>query len=323
MDAYTPLGATTRPWLAVVLMVEFLLGFFLQRSAPGKPLVALAWLLQGLGLAAALKLLGPEPPGLRMLSFIAVLFLGMKAVVATQGRLSGKGSLSFLRWSAFALAWPGMDPGTFIAPRIPRQGVGILVFQGVAALTASSFFFLATKFLALNDGGRIPTLVLFFIGASLAVHFGLFTLSAAFWRTAGFDCSPLFLNPFRTRSLGEFWAKRWNVGFSQMAATVAYRPLAGKAPSIWGLLGAFGLSGLLHEAAISLPVQAGFGLPTFYFLLHGVLVAVEHGRSIQAIDARQPWSTIWSFFWLLLPLPLLFHRPFLEGVVGPLIGAIP
>jgi alginate O-acetyltransferase complex protein AlgI len=28
---------------------------------------------------------------------------------------------------------------------------------------------------------------------------------------------------------------------------------------------------------------------------------------------------LWTVFWLVLPLPLLFHRPFLAGVVWPLL----
>ncbi|HZG45341.1 MAG TPA: hypothetical protein VEZ41_03615, partial [Allosphingosinicella sp.] len=33
--------------------------------------------------------------------------------------------------------------------------------------------------------------------------------------------------------------------------------------------------GLLHEVAITLPVQSGFGLPTPYFAMHGVLTIFE------------------------------------------------
>jgi hypothetical protein len=34
-----------------------------------------------------------------------------------------------------------------------------------------------------------------------------------------------------------------------------------------------------------------------------------------------PWvGRPWALAWLVLPLPILFHRPFLAGVLWPLIG---
>ena len=84
-------------------------------------------------------------------------------------------------------------------------------------------------------------------------------------------------------------------------------------------------SGLLHELAISVPVRAGYGLPLGYFALHGVLLMVEGrlARSGRPIDGR-PWiGRAWTLAWLLVPVPILFHRPFLAGVVWPLIGIEP
>ena len=80
-----------------------------------------------------------------------------------------------------------------------------------------------------------------------------------------------------------------------------------------GLFASFLASGVLHELAISVPVGAGFGLPTLYFLLHGALVGLE--RKTPRIASRA-----WTLFWLIAPLPLLFHPPFLRGVVWPLVG---
>ena len=31
-------------------------------------------------------------------------------------------------------------------------------------------------------------------------------------------------------------------------------------------------------------------------------------------------SRAWTLFWLVAPLPLLFHPPFLRGIVWPLVG---
>jgi alginate O-acetyltransferase complex protein AlgI len=83
--------------------------------------------------------------------------------------------------------------------------------------------------------------------------------------------------PLRSRSLAEFQAQRWNRSFSEMTALAVQRPLAARLGRHRAMLVSFLVSGLLHEVAISLPVGAGFGLPTCYFVLQGLLVARERG----------------------------------------------
>ena len=68
-------------------------------------------------------------------------------------------------------------------------------------------------------------------------------------------------------------------------------------------------------------MSAGFGLPLLYFLLHGGLVLVEAAlaRRGRAVD-RRPWlGRLWTVACLVGPLPLLFHRPFLTGVLWPIV----
>ena len=93
----------------------------------------------------------------------------------------------------------------------------------------------------------------------------------------------------------------------------------GKPPA---LVVAFLFSGLLHELAISLPVRAGFGLPLLYFAIHGALMLVERGleRADRPVYRRAAVGRAWTAFWLVAPLPILFHRPFLRGVVWPILG---
>jgi hypothetical protein len=105
-----------------------------------------------------------------------------------------------------------------------------------------------------------------------------------------------------------------------MTATVAYRPLAARIGRGPALMAAFALSGLLHEMAISLPVRDGFGLPLSYFLGHGVLVLIERALANAGHPLTGSTGRVWAFFWLVAPLPLLFHRPFLAFVLWPLIG---
>src|SRR2546430_13229225 len=48
------------------------------------------------------------------------------------------------------------------------------------------------------------------IGIILTLHFGLFHLLAIGWRAAGLDAEPIMEAPLRSKSVSEFWGRRWN-----------------------------------------------------------------------------------------------------------------
>src|ERR1022692_4792814 len=70
----------------------------------------------------------------------------------------------------------------------------------------------------------------------------------------------------RLASIAEFWGRRWNSAFRDLAHPFVFVPAARR----WGLVVAlwvsFAVSGFAHELVISVPAGAGFGLPTAYFL---------------------------------------------------------
>jgi alginate O-acetyltransferase complex protein AlgI len=258
-----------------------------------------------------------------MLALIGALFLGMKAVVGIGSRQAGVQALNFMRWTAFACGWPGMRPELFAAEPIPRAGWKSFFLQGSLCVLAGATTMVSAGPLWRATGSTFLVTVLFFFGSSLLVHYGLFTFSASFWRWVGFDCGPLFRNPFLAQSLGEFWGQRWNLAFSEMTALAVYRPMKNRWGPILALFLAFLLSGIFHEAAISLPVLAGFGSPLAYFLLHFGLVAAERAMAKRGIVVKETLGKLWVCFWLVAPLPILFHPPFLKGVIWPLIGVKP
>jgi len=159
-------------------------------------------------------------------------------------------------------------------------------------------------------------------GLSLVIHFGVFNMLTGFWRCFGVRCSLLFRAPLLSQSLAEFWGRRWNLAFSEMTALAVFRPLKqlpGPASRVTALatISGFLFSGLLHELAISVPVGAGFGLPMLYFAVHGIGMMLEK----RLVFLRSPSARrVWTGAFVLLPLPILFHRPFLEGCVWPIIG---
>ena len=162
---------------------------------------------------------------------------------------------------------------------------------------------------------------LLLVGVSFMLHFGICNVLAGAWRKCGVRTDSVFKAPLLSESLAEFWGKRWNLAFSEMTSIGVYRPLQAKIGRPAALIAAFLVSGLLHEMAITLPVKSGFGLPLAYFAIHGILVLIERGLASRGIEVSGLWGRAWTFFWVLVPLPLLFHKPFVDGVVLPIIGA--
>lgn len=245
------------------------------------------------------RVLASEAAGLRMLMLIAVTFVAMKLVVLA----FAESRLTLTRWVAF-VGWFGMRPSLFEKRREALDDGGTIT-RGLLAIAGGVALLYVARLLA------APLLAL--PALSLILHFGILDVVTGLYRRGGFAVNEPFRNPLASRSLTEFWSRRWNVGFSEMIAVTVHRPLRRRAGETAGLLASFLASGLLHELAISVPVNAGYGLPTSYFLLHGALVAVE--RHVSFARGR-----VWTFFWLIAPLPLLFHPPFLRGVVWPLLG---
>ena len=91
----------------------------------------------------------------------------------------------------------------------------------------------------------------------------------------GIQAPVFFKAPLLSVTLKEFWGKRWNIPFTQMVAPLVYRPVKqyfGRGP---GLFASFLFSGLMHEVAISLAAQSGYGKPTLYFLISALCLMIQ------------------------------------------------
>eukprot|EP00546_Thalassionema_frauenfeldii_P016849 CAMPEP_0178898766 /NCGR_PEP_ID=MMETSP0786-20121207/2526_1 /TAXON_ID=186022 /ORGANISM="Thalassionema frauenfeldii, Strain CCMP 1798" /LENGTH=432 /DNA_ID=CAMNT_0020569547 /DNA_START=58 /DNA_END=1356 /DNA_ORIENTATION=+ len=105
----------------------------------------------------------------------------------------------------------------------------------------------------------------------------------------GYATKPIFLNPvFGTRSLSEFWGKRWNLTIHNILYRGAFLPLRRFVPTtIVAVFGTFVASGLLHDYAWSLTFASSnkeeeeeFFQPTFwkltaFFLWNGAFMLLE------------------------------------------------
>lgn len=319
MSAYVPSDSRVIGGIAIILLVVLVGGYAIARTWSPRIARCVVWPTLVFGTLGVERLVEREPPGVRMLALIAFALLVMKVLVVIEERARGMAPLSFAAWLGFAGGWLGMNPRLFLAgEKREASNAGALIRRGLSC-AALGFFVLILARLAFAHS-RLVASALLILGLSLVVHFGVCNLLAGAWQLRGVGCEALFRAPLLSQNLSEFWARRWNLAFSEMTASAVYRPLSprlGRAPA---LMAGFGLSGLLHEMAISVPVRAGFGLPFLYFVLHGGLVLVERALS-KAGRPLEGWvGRAWAFFWLAAPLPILFHRPFMAGVIWPLIG---
>ena len=213
---------------------------------------------------------------------------------------------------AYLLAWPGMDAPEFFSHSVvvrptPRDWLFALLnapaggaFLYVAARLAYAYSVIGAGWLGM-------------IGIVLVLHFGVFKCLALFWRTMGVAATPIMDAPLRSRSLSEFWGRRWNTGFSIPARRYLMEPMARRFGTAPGLFVVFLVSGLVHEMVISFPAGAGFGLPTLYFLIQAAALAYER---------RHRGNRILTLLCAAVPAVILFHPPFIQRVIIPFLTTI-
>ena len=140
------------------------------------------------------------------------------------------------------------------------------------------------------------------LGLIFLLHFGSFQLDALFWQSRGVTATPIMSAPILSRSLSEFWGKRWNLGFRQLAHELVFLPLRRHIGAAAAGFAVFVVSGLIHELVISLPARGGYGLPTSYFILQGIGVTLERSSTGERLGLRDGWRG-WCFMATLPPLP--------------------
>ena len=224
---------------------------------------------------------------------------------------------------AYLLAWPGMDADAFLEARervpMPRPAAWLWAILETA-LGAILLWVVART---LPQGTPLLRGWIGMLGLILLLHFGTFQIVSLLWQSMGVKAEPIMSAPLRSVSLGEFWGKRWNLGFRQLAHELIFRPLHRSIGAVTAGFVVFVASGLIHDLAISLPARGGYGLPTFYFVLQGIGMTIERSRFGQRLGFGRGMRG-WCFMVVFLAAPvfLLFHPWFVVRVIVPFMQAV-
>ena len=217
-----------------------------------------------------------------------------------------------------------MDAARFLspdlAPRCSRTEMMKSAALAVVRILLGAFLLFA---LARHASDPILAGWIGMIGMILILHFGLFELASIGWRALRVDAAPIMNRPLRSTSVSEFWGRRWNAAFNDLAARLVFRPVARHTTVFAATLIAFAVSGLIHELVISLPAGAGFGLPTAYFLVQGLGVLAERspaGKRLRLGSGIAGW--VFTMIVVAGPAFWLFHPPFVRQVILPFMKAI-
>jgi hypothetical protein len=230
--------------------------------------------------------------------------------------------------AAYLLAWPGMDAPSFFeeGPISSRSqcrssewlaATGKLMF-GVALLFGVARMIPSQHEYVVGWTGMI--------GMVLILHFGGFHLLSCSWRRVGVQARALMNRPLASTSLSEFWGRRWNTAFRDVTYRFFFRPCASWFGPQWGILVGFLFSGAIHDLVISVPARGGYGGPTVFFTIQGAAMVIERSGFGRRIGLGSGWSgRSFAVAVLCAPAGLLFHRPFVVGIIVPfmrVLGAI-
>jgi hypothetical protein len=227
------------------------------------------------------------------------------------------------RQAAYLLAWPGLDAPGFLAADTPAERVRPAEWTAASACAAAGalLFFAGARSAPSTD--LYVTGWIGMVGLVLTLHFGGFHLLSCAWRAAGVPARPLMHRPLAASSLADFWGRRWNTAFRDLTHRFLFQPLAARLGSRWGVVTGFLFSGVVHDVVISVPAGGGYGGPTAYFALQGAAMLFERSASGRRLRLGHGWrGWLFAMTMLVAPVQLLFHRPFVVGVIVPFMRAL-
>ncbi|MCA9204916.1 MAG: hypothetical protein KDA59_17810 [Planctomycetales bacterium] len=291
---------------------------------------------------AGLLVSGPLPPWGQMWVLAVAVYASLKWLTlarllillpASQRSGGDEIGLSMPSLAGYLFLWPGMDAPAFLLKKhsgpAPRLGQWLSAIAKTAvgatliALAPSVVSWPGIVVVGWRLTGDFLAAWMTMIGVVFVLHFGAIHALALTWQRAGRAVEPIMRAPIMAQSLADFWGRRWNLAFRDFAHTFVFRPMLRRYGAAAATLGVFTFSGIVHDAVISVAARGGYGWPTLYFLLQGIAMLFERSGWGRRIGLGRGWrGRLYAAVVLVTPAGWLFHEPFRDQVVLPMMRAI-
>jgi hypothetical protein len=243
--------------------------FAARRLRPGLPRLA--------ALLPVLAVLPFPPLAFRALHLrvISAFFLAWVAEFRLLLLASGEGPLhpslplpAFVAMATFPVTL--RDPKKSAAA---RPGIGLVETAAIAALLAV----VVSLYRYEERINGYVLLALYSVHVYLALELVLAASAAAARALLGLDLEPQFDRPYLSSSLRDFWGRRWNLSVSALLRQCVFLPVRARlGAAAAGVLAAFAVSGLMHEAMFSYAtLRPPTGEELAFFTLHGAFAVAE------------------------------------------------
>lgn len=227
------------------------------------------------------------------------------------------------RCLGYLVLWPGMNVNAFFDVRL--HGQRPTIYEGVQAIFKLAVGVVLLSFIAPHLMGAEPLVAgwVGMIGLAFFLHFGLFHILSICWRLHGIDAEPIMDFPILASSLSDFWGRRWNRAFRDLAFGLVFRQLVRPLGVAAATTVVFAVSGVIHELVISVPAGGGWGGPTLYFVIQGAGLLLEHSQVGKCLRLDQGVTgRVFCAVCTVGPICLLFHEPFICRVILPMLAVI-
>ncbi len=271
----------------MVLLVAGVFGLLAVAAAVGGAPGPRSWISNGVAFAAlALPPLGANDPAWVSAMIALTAAFGALTIVDLNRDPAGL-TLPQRVFHVFALY------DTRIAVRIAPYFDGVRLFELIA--------FLAVAVITLGGAWAIGTktvgaLALRWLLAAVFGYaaWGALTATVLFVSHArGVHPAPFHVRPILSRSVAEFWNRRWNRIVGAVLERTFYRPLARRRHPRFGIVATFVASATLHTYFIAVPLGARWAAVIgAFFLLQIPLVFVERALRVTRWSsfARRVWT---------------------------------